>query len=219
MLIGGKDRQLEIVSRARIPGIWKSLGGGDIRRGRARAFWRGGGSLNVALNDAKGVWYDHATGEGGGILDLIQRARGGTRGEAFRWLADYSGVPLDPLPVGERRRWARERAEIEQQLPNARLWRRSALLMADELLASLKSKLFNPTAGNFDAREISEVECIGSRLRNAGDVELVDEYCAWMKDHPKLTTAMVWAARRLEGAEQLALRRFIERMEYADADK
>jgi hypothetical protein len=61
----------DIVTRARITEVWAALGGGEIRRGRGRAFWRDGQRFNISLSDDKGAYFDHARGEGGGILDLV----------------------------------------------------------------------------------------------------------------------------------------------------
>ena len=42
------------------------------------------GSLSVQLG--KGVWFDHETGEGGGVIELVMRERQCSRGEALAWL-------------------------------------------------------------------------------------------------------------------------------------
>lgn len=78
----------EILGRVRISDVWCGLGGGPLRARRGRAFWRKGDGLNVSLNDEKGVFYDFPPGKGGGILDLVQKARGCDRKAAVQWLAD-----------------------------------------------------------------------------------------------------------------------------------
>ena len=45
------------------------------------------GSMSVDLE--KGVWCDHEAGEGGGVLDLIERCTHLSGPEAFRWLEDH----------------------------------------------------------------------------------------------------------------------------------
>lgn len=47
------------------------------------------------------------------MLDLVQRAQGGSRSSALGWLAELNGVPLDehPLTEAERCEFARQRAE------------------------------------------------------------------------------------------------------------
>ena len=64
------------------------------------------------------------------------RVRGGTRAEALRWVADLAGIQLDdkPLSAEARARWAAERRELDRDLPDARLWRRAAISLAEELL-------------------------------------------------------------------------------------
>ena len=107
----------EIISRRPITEVWGELGGDPPRRGRARAFQRNGDNpFAVSLNDAKGCWFDHRDGVGGGVLDLIQHVRGGNRRSALRWLAELNGVRLDdhPLTGVERRRYARQRAEASE---------------------------------------------------------------------------------------------------------
>lgn len=86
----------ELLGRVSITEVWMALGGESPRRGRSRAFWRNGDGLAVSLDDAKGVWYDFRDGVGGGILDLIQHVRGGTRSDAIRWLVAWAGMPLQP---------------------------------------------------------------------------------------------------------------------------
>ena len=85
-----------IVTSSSVTTVWLALGGDTPRRGRARAFYRDGDNPQaVSLNEAKGCWYDHRDGVGGGVLDLIQHVRDCDRGAALRWLADLKGMPLD----------------------------------------------------------------------------------------------------------------------------
>ena len=57
------------------------------------------GSLTVRLDS--GQWFDHESGDGGGVLDLVARERGGDRAAAARWI-DAEGF-TDPLRRPERR--------------------------------------------------------------------------------------------------------------------
>jgi hypothetical protein len=45
------------------------------------------GSLCVDLQ--KGVWRDHETGQGGGVLDLITREKGPNGQDRFKWLEEH----------------------------------------------------------------------------------------------------------------------------------
>jgi hypothetical protein len=47
---------------------------------------------SLAIDRKKNAWYDHETGEGGGVLDLVCRKIGGSRGEARAWLRNELGL-------------------------------------------------------------------------------------------------------------------------------
>ncbi|MEK7752461.1 MAG: hypothetical protein AAB654_11135 [Acidobacteriota bacterium] len=119
------NRITEILARASIVAVWTALGGDTPRYGRAPAFWRKTKDRNISLNDGKGVWFDHARNEGGGVLALVERVKGGTRQDALRWLADLAGVPLvdRPLTPAERRDYARRRAIAEAEARDLLAWR------------------------------------------------------------------------------------------------
>ena len=110
----------DLIDRADIADVWRALGGPELRHGRGQAFWRGGSNYNVAIDEAEGVWYDHARGAYGGILDLIEIVLECDRRAAVRWLENHLNVTLDDnrtlTPSGrrqwaERRRWAKREAE------------------------------------------------------------------------------------------------------------
>ncbi|MEO8051434.1 MAG: hypothetical protein ABI833_13535, partial [Acidobacteriota bacterium] len=74
---GGVVSAAGIVHATTITAVWLALRGDPPKRGRARAFFRGGDNpLAISLNDARGCWFDYPGGIGGGVLDLIQRVRG-----------------------------------------------------------------------------------------------------------------------------------------------
>ena len=103
-----------IIFRQPISAIWQALGGNAPRRGRAPAFYRKGDNAGaVSLNDEKGCWHDFVTGDGGGVLDLVQQVRGGNRKEALRWLSGLVGIPFEERPLQERRAYALKRAVVE----------------------------------------------------------------------------------------------------------
>ena len=86
-----------ILESVTISNVYRALGGATLPNGRRGvAFWRDGANgFNVSLNDTKGTWFDHAAGEGGGLLDLVVKVRGGTKQEAVRYLAALAGIPID----------------------------------------------------------------------------------------------------------------------------
>lgn len=197
----------EILAHVKISEVWAALGGGELRHGRGRAWWREGDGFNVSMDDARGVWFDHRDGAGGGVLDLVQHVRGGSRADALRWCAELAGIPLsdEPLSAEDRARWAKERRALERDLPTARCWRRAAVSMAEELLVSLKSALFDPTLPQPEIDEIGHVENMMRSLQQQDGAALVAEFGLWLQHHPGLTVAMVASAKRLERAQRAAL--------------
>jgi hypothetical protein len=201
----------EILEHVRISDVYRELGGPELRGMRGPAFWRDGDGLNVSLEDSRGVWHDFATDEGGGILDLVVRVRGGSRQDALRWCADLAGVPMDdtPLSAADRARWAAERRELERNLPTAQYWQRAAVALTEELLNSLKLALFNPGQPQPGVDEIFEVENRLTSLRRKDGAALVEEYRLWAKQRPGLTAGLVRVAKQREREQLRALEIYV----------
>src|ERR1035441_9268954 len=94
----GKSQVSDILAAVKISTVYSALTGKRPRRSganryRGQAIWRGGENLSVAIDDSKLTWFDHAAAEGGGVLDLVGRVRGGDRKESLRWLSELAGVP------------------------------------------------------------------------------------------------------------------------------
>jgi hypothetical protein len=202
----------EIVSQCRITEVACALTGVEPRRtgpetARMPAIWRGGDGLNVSLDDRQGVWHDFAADEGGGVLDLIVRVRGGSRADALRWAAEFAGVPIKDTPLSrqERARWAAELREIERDLPIARYWRRAAINLAGDLLATLKAALFDRTLPQPEIGELRRLEALLASLQRSDGAALNKQYRWWRQNYPGMTAAMIRAARARERAECRAL--------------
>jgi hypothetical protein len=180
-------------------------------RARGRAKWRDGDGLNVSLDDSRGVWHDFVSDEGGGVLDLVQRIRGGSRQEALKWVADFAGVPLDDQPLSreQRREWALERRRTEQHMRAAEVWRRAAVNLTDELLDRLKTALFDPTLPWPEIGEIYRVENMLRQLQNLEGTGLVDEYLDWAASHPKTTSALVQFGMVLEAEDERMVKAYL----------
>jgi hypothetical protein len=179
---------------------------------RGQAFWRDGDGWNVSLSDAKGTWYDHRDGEGGGIVDLVAKIRGGSRADALHWCADLAGVPLDdkPFTAADRRRWAAERRALEHDLPAAKYWQRTAIVLCDEKLLGLKAALFDPIADAPGPGEIGEWTHERSRLSKLDGAALVNVYREALRREPCVTAGLVRWARDRGRAEVQALCRYLE---------
>ena len=106
-----------VIDAVSIAEVWRALGGGELRRGRGRAFWRDGDGFNVGIDSQRGTWRDFATNEGGGKLKLIQTVLNCSKQDAFKWLADLAGIRLSPERAHsreERRRYAETRRDAAQ---------------------------------------------------------------------------------------------------------
>jgi hypothetical protein len=158
------------------------------------------------------VWRDFVTDDGGGVLDLVMRVLGCSRADALRWCADLAGVTLDETPSSpeDRARWARERRGFECELSDARYWRRTVIVLLEELLDSLKAAFFGPSEGErpsgFELRDVTQQL---ERLRRLDGAALVGEYADWKRDFPRLTAGMVWAASTLYAAERRAVEHYL----------
>lgn len=184
------------LEKASIEEVWNALGGGPLRSKRGRAFWRNGDGLNVSLNHESKTWRDFVSGEGGGILRLIEVATGKSRGEAAEWLIAFAGVSDRPLSKREamERSERRERAEVEaddllgwrQRLidnlasESAKCWARyragCALLRASGFSHPFLD--MNQVADSTEAAETRGDTC--DRLRD------------WLKAMPKRELASIW---------------------------
>ena len=206
----------DIIGASRIGEVYTALTGATPRRSgdrwRGPATWRGGKNLSVSGDDARNIWHDFVSNAGGGILDLIVCVQGCSRQDALGWLAAFVGVPLDDQPLSreDRQRFAQERQRIEQQLPEARRWRRAAVNMVEDLLYELKSFLFDPMALEPEVGEIYDVERLLTRLRRIDGAQLVEEYGWWAEHYPGTTAYMIRAIQEREQVEIRALCRYLD---------
>ena len=206
----------EMLAGIRISSIYRALAGKEPRRSgcdtwRAPAVWRGGDGHSVSMDDARGVWHDFAADEGGGVLDLVVRVRGGSRRDALRWVADFTGRPLDDrrLSALERTRWGRQQQEIESELPKARLWRRTAVALGEQVLSGLKGELTDLTRPLEKTGEIAPWTARIAVWRQLDGANLVAEYLRWVERAPRFTGGMVYVAGMREKAEWRALNAYL----------
>jgi hypothetical protein len=96
------------LDRLSILDVWTALGGGELRHGRGRAFWRDGDGYSISLNADKGAWYDFRDNRGGGLLALVEQALNCDRSQAIDWLQANCGLDERKLTPAQRR----ERAEL-----------------------------------------------------------------------------------------------------------
>lgn len=100
---------LRAALRADAPAVAEALLGPPNKALSSRSEWRWGskGSLALELQGPKrGQWFDHEAGEGGGLLDLIQREKRCNFVDALAWARNWTGadpdggsVPAMPRPA------------------------------------------------------------------------------------------------------------------------
>lgn len=116
---------------------------GEPNRALSRGVrWRYGTRGSLSIDVGRGLWCDFETGEGGGLLKLVQRVRGGSLAEAARWLkagdcaprvrprAARRLAPEPPRPCGDWARLWREAQPAEGSPVEAYLQRRGLCLPA-----------------------------------------------------------------------------------------
>ncbi len=190
----------DLLDRASIADVWVALGGGPLRSGRSRAFWRDGDGFNVSVSDAKNAFFDHAHGAGGGVLRLIEVVHGCDRRDALEWLARHHNITLDgrrPLTRQEKRDYAIRRADAERKAAKLTGWRRDVLqelrdeknrLFESENLASAVARVLLECPGTddeaawqsiwqhaFDDQEADEIQREIERIESMMPAELATE--------------------------------------------
>ncbi|HEY3439465.1 MAG TPA: hypothetical protein VGK29_01880 [Paludibaculum sp.] len=162
--------------------VWQALGGGEIRQGRGRAFWRDGGGFNVAIDSGRGIWHDFVTNEGGGMVRLVQAARRCTKGEAFRWLADLAGIALTPDSPARRARYAEARRDAEALAKLACWWLAGQLSELEEL-----KRLNNGDEGPLNEAALTAASSELWRLEQIEAAAVVPEWTAARASDPDRT--------------------------------
>jgi hypothetical protein len=106
----------------------------------------------------------------------------------------------------ERHEWRRQQRELERDLPDARHWRRAAVLLGEAVLDKLKAALADPA---LPRPEIGELRAWTDRLawwQRMGNAALVAEFRWRRQHHPQMTAGLVRAAKmRAEAWRQAIL--------------
>ena len=115
------------------------------------------------------------------------------------------------LTAAERAQWARQQRDVEQHLPDALLWRRAALSIAEDMLTGLKASLFDPAEPAFSrVDEIGNLTSLIDHLSGLTDSSLVAEFLESRRENPKLVRCMVAVMKRRDRAERQALLAYLQ---------
>ncbi len=80
----------------RIPDIVRAVLGEPNKAMSTKTAWRYGGKGGLSIDLTKGVWFDHKSGENGGVLALVVRVgQAATLADAAQWLRDQGLLPAD----------------------------------------------------------------------------------------------------------------------------
>lgn len=88
-----------------MPTVAKALFGEPKQDQSSRTDWRYRRKGSLSIDVAKGTWFDHEAGVGGGVLDLIRKERQCSTGEALRWLENIGEyvAPVQPVAADPNR--------------------------------------------------------------------------------------------------------------------
>ncbi len=134
-------------------------------------------------------------------LDLLMEIRGYRLWDAAREAADVYGIVVpDWVSTPEQRREsAQQRAKNERDMVSAGYWRLTAIELAEETLASMRS---------YDGERF-EVTSYLARLKRSNGTSLREFYRAERGRNRKFVLAMVEAGRIDEERIQVALAEFV----------
>jgi len=185
------------LSSVRIAEVWERLGGGELRNGRGRAFWRAGDGFNVALDLKRERWFDHATGVGGGVLALIQTALNSDRRAALAWLKVESFLEARTYSPDERRAYSRRRDAASAVAGEIEHWRTA---LAEQLNAR---KVATVEAGDFKA--LAPVARLCFVLECGTPEAVAREFFRYRRVNPEEAAVLIEAGRTgWEEARRLA---------------
>lgn len=192
-----------------------------IRRGpnwRGKCPLHGGKSLSFCVDSKTGRWYCFSKcGRGGDIVGLERELAHVDFPDALRNVSAIIGRPLGnaEFTPADKRRCAAETQKVESTLPAARLWRRAALQMGEEVLALLKASVFDPSIPPARINEVFEWERQLSFWRRIDSGELVNAYLDFAARDRKLAAAIVATTWARDESEQAALARYLMELAHA----
>lgn len=174
--------------------VWFRLGGTELSRGRAPAFWRGSNDLNLTFSLKLNRFFDHARCAGGGPAALVQAALQCDQCTAVRWLQREGFVESKPMTLRERREYALRRRTAARVAREIGHWR---VALAAELNTR---KVSAAERGDFD--ELARTAPLCHLLENGSPEALASEFARQRQADPRGTARLTSLGSELETEAQ-----------------
>ena len=88
----------DCIQQTKLSRLFADIYGIDVKDDRcASPFCYSTNPRSVSIDDVRGAWKDHASGKGGGFLNLIRDRFNYSRAESAQWLASHHGQTLQPF--------------------------------------------------------------------------------------------------------------------------
>ncbi len=182
--------------------VWQRLGGDELRRGRGRAFWRGGDGWSVSVDVEGGRWFDFVAAGGGGVLMLAQTALSCDRSAALAWLEAEGFIEPNRLPTEERREYARKREAAVLVSRQIEYWR---VALGEELNARKASAA---EIGDFEGLERAARLC--HLLENGSPAGVAREFFRQWEEDRDYVEALIEAERQFEEQSERMLQDLVD---------
>ncbi len=82
-----------------VPDCWRRLGLPGNPGRSCRSPFREDKHPSFSVSENGKTWFDHAAGEGGGVVDFVMRARNCSKAEAAQWCVDQVALPVGHSPA------------------------------------------------------------------------------------------------------------------------
>lgn len=174
--------------------VWRVLGGGPLRGRRGKAFWRDGDGYSVALDTAKGTWFDHRDGHGGGVLTFVETVLGCDRRTALQWLESEGFIEPRTLTDEQRREYAQRRGKASTVALDIARWRSAFTIELNE------GKLAAAKADNDEA--LARAASLCNALENGPPERVVREFIRQRASNPGDVARLIGAGLNHEHEAQ-----------------
>ena len=182
--------------------VWFRLGGGELRSGRGRAFYRNGEDYNVSVDSGKDVFRDFVSGASGGVLTLVETALQCDRRGALAWLEAEGFIEArKPWSASEKLAFTIRREAAREAGKEVESWREGQITE----LESRSSQLFAETLTTKDRLSAACASRDLYWLNSLDPASTVRMFVAARSANPEQVARLVQCGReRMEESRRLA---------------